>query len=170
MSGQRQDYILRQIDLLRQFVKRAVHKRPDAELDEALLLAMHLQEKLFPLPPAEFLRLDLAAQIACLRRNESRAGGNARCTAYAALLAETARLYDHKGEPDLAAGARQMGLYAAVSVVLDNRTESEANLLARELLLQLDVKSLYPPVVALLAQLDEVEKSAAALSRDQSSS
>src|SRR5689334_10930334 len=64
MSGQRQDYILRQIDLLRQFVKRVVHKRPDPELDEALLLAMHLQEKLFPLPPAEFLRLDLAAQIA----------------------------------------------------------------------------------------------------------
>ena len=156
MSGQRQDYILRQIDLLRQFVKRVVHKRPDPELDEALLLAFHLQEKLFPLPPAEFLRLELAAQIARLRSNESRADGNARCTAYAALLAETARLYAHKGEPDLAAGARQMGLYAAASVMLDDPAAAEASLLARELLRQLDAKSLYPPVVALLEQLETI--------------
>ena len=168
MSGQRQDYILRQIDLLRQFVKRVVGKRPDPELDEALLLAMHLQEKLFPIPPAEFLRLDLAAQIARLRGNESRTDGNARCTAYASLLAETARLYEHKGEPDLAAGARQMGLYAAVSVVLDDRTEAEANLLARELLLHLDARTLYPPIVALLVRLDEAENPAVNTPPDQS--
>ena len=155
MSSQRQDYILRQIDLLRQFVKRVVQKRPDPELDEALLLAMHLQEKLFPLPPAEFLQLELPEQIAQLRRNESRAGGNARCTAYAALLAETARLYEHKGAPDLAAGARQMGLYAALSVALDDPADSEANLLSRELLVQLDARSLHPPVIALLEQLRE---------------
>ena len=153
MASQQQDYILRQIDLLRQFVKRVVHKRPDPELDEALLLALHLQEKLFPLPPAEFLRLDLATQIARLRENESRATGNARCTAYAALLAETARLYEHKGQPDFAAGARQMGLYAAVSVAVDDPSDMEANLLARELLLQLDALSLHPPVIALLEQL-----------------
>ena len=62
MANQRSDYILQQIDLLRQFVKRVVGKRPDPELDEALLLAMHLQEKLFPVPPAQFLRLELAEQ------------------------------------------------------------------------------------------------------------
>ena len=127
----RQDYILRQIDLLRQFVKRIVQKRPDSELDEALLLALHLQEKLFPVPPAEFLQLGMPEQIAQLRRNESRADGNAKCTAYAALLAETALLYDHKGQPDFAAGARQMGLYAALSVALDDSTDAEANLLSR---------------------------------------
>ena len=168
MASQQQDYILRQIDLLRQFVKRVVHKRPDPELDEALLLALHLQEKLFPLPPAEFLRLDLAAQIALLRTNESRTTGNARCIAYATLLAETARLYEHKGEPDFAAGARQMGLYAALSVALDNPTDAEANQLARELLAQLDAGSLHPPVVALLEQLRAPENPAAPLP-DQSS-
>jgi len=153
MSGQRQDYILRQIDLLRQFVKRLVQKRPDSELDEALLLALHLQEKLFPLPPAEFLRLELAEQIAQMRRNESREEGNAKCCAYAALLGETARLYEHKGEPDFAAGARQMGLYAALSVALDDPADAEANLLAREMLVQLDAHSLQPEVIALLEQL-----------------
>jgi hypothetical protein len=157
VSGQRQDYILRQIDLLRQFVKRVIQKRPDPELDEALLLAFHLQEKLFPLPPAEFLRLELPEQIAQLRRHESRADGNARCVAYAELLAETARLYEHKGEFDFAAGARQMGLYAALSVVLDDPAIAEANLLAREFLIRLDATSLPPPVLAQLEQLKTIE-------------
>ena len=79
MSAQRQDYILRQIDLLRQFVKRILLKRPDPELDEALLLAFHLQEKLFPIPPVEFLQLELPAQIELLRRGESPAVGNENC-------------------------------------------------------------------------------------------
>jgi len=152
VSGQRQDYILRQIDLLRQFVKRIVGKRPDPELEEALLQAFHLQEKLFPIPPAQFLVLELPDQIALLRRNESRTAGNDNCRAYAALLAETARLYEHKGHADLAAGARQMGLYAALSVVLDEPSDTETGELARVLLASLDVKTLHAPVISLLEQ------------------
>ena len=153
MSSQKQDYILRQIDLLRQAVKRAVRKGPDPELDEGLLLAFHLQEKLFPVPPAEFLGLEMPGQIAALRRNESRESGNAKCRLYAALLAETAKLYDHKGQPDLAGGARQMGLFAALSVARDDSTDSEANALARELLAAIDFQTLHPPVIALLEQV-----------------
>jgi len=153
VSTQRQDYILRQIDLLRQFVKRIVGKRPDPELEEALLLAFHLQEKLFPIPPVQFLQLELSAQVELLRRHESPAIGNENCRAYAALLAETARLYEHKGQPDLAAGARQMGLYAALSVVLADSADGEASALARELLAAIDVQTLHPPVIALLEQL-----------------
>lgn len=155
MSSQQQDYLLRQIDLLRQFVKRLLSKRPDPELDEALLLALHLQEKLFPVPPADFLRLALAEQIALLRRNEAQGTGNEKCRAYAALLTETARLYEHKGQPDLAAGARQMGLYAALSVAVENRDDDEAASLVRELLGTVDVQTLHAPVIALLKQLRE---------------
>ncbi len=153
MSGQRQDYILRQIDLLRQAVRKAISKRPDPELDQSLLLAFHLQEKLFPIPPAEFLVLPMDEQIAALRRNESREAGNTKCRLYAALLAETARLYEHRSQPDLASGARQMGLYAALSVAIDDSTDGEANTLARELLAAIDVKTLHAPVIALLEQL-----------------
>ena len=87
------------------------------------------------------------------RREEQENDSNAKCGAYAALLAETARLYEHKGMPDFAAGARQMGLYAALSVALDDPADAEANLLAREMLVQLDAQSLHPPVIALLEQL-----------------
>lgn len=157
MSGQKQDYILRQVDLFRQFVRRVLRKEPDRELDEALLQAMHLQEKLFPLPPTEFLALDLAEQVARLRQNETRETGNAKCRTYAELLAETARLYVHRGAGEHADGARQMSLYAAVSVVLDDPADDAAIALARELLGQLDLTALHPPVKALLDRLGDVE-------------
>lgn len=153
MSAVRQDYILRQIDLLRQFVSRLAKRRTEPELDEALLLAFHLQEKLFPVPPAEFLRLDLDEQIATLRRGESREAGNARCRTYATLLKETAELYDYKGQPDLAAGARQLALYAALQVSVDDPADAAAEQLVRDLLPAIDPTTLHAPVAALLEQL-----------------
>lgn len=156
MSSQKQDYLLRQIDLLRQFVKRVLKKQPDAELDEALLLAFHLQEKLFPLPPAEFLRLELSEQIAALRQRESRETGNEKCRTFAALLIETGELYQHKGQPELAAGARQMALYAALSVVIDDPTDLDTLGLARVLAARLDPLSLHPTVVELMERVGSV--------------
>lgn len=154
MSSRKEDYILQQIDLLRQFVKRVVQKKAtDPELDEALLLALHLQEKLFPRPPAEFLQLDMATQIAELRRHESRAAGDEKCLGYAALLAETALLYDHKGLPHLAAGARQLALYAALSVAVEDPADTEGRGLARVLLARLDIPTLHAPVRELLDRL-----------------
>lgn len=151
MASQRQDYILRQIDLLRQFVARLAGKRPDLELEEALLLSFHLQEKLFPLPPAEFLRLALPDQIAALRRSESPADARDKCLAYASLLAETAVLYDYKGRDELAAGARQMALYAALDLALENRSDPAAAALIDRLVAVLDLSGLHAPVAALLA-------------------
>jgi hypothetical protein len=150
MGSVRQDYLLKQFELLRQAVKRAVTKRPDPELDEALLLALHLQEKLFPLPPAAFLSLDLAGQIAALRQGESREAGNEKCRMLARLLVQTSLLYQHKGLADLTAGARQMALYAALSVVVDDPADLETAGLARELLAVLDPTTLHPPVSELL--------------------
>lgn len=151
MASQRQDYILRQIDLLRQFVARLAGRRPDLELEEALLLSFHLQEKLFPLPPAEFLRLALPDQIAALRRSESAADARDKCLAYASLLAETAVLYDYKGRDDLAAGARQMALYAALGLALENRSDPAAAALIDRLVADLDLSGLHAPVAAMLA-------------------
>lgn len=153
MGAQKQDYLLRQIDLLRQFVQRVLRKQPDPELDEALLLAFHLQEKLFPAPPAEFLRLELAEQIALLRRGESRQAGNDKCRLFAALLAETGELYRHKGQAEMASGARQMALFAALSVVDDDPADLDTLGLARELAATLEPQTLHPVVVELLERV-----------------
>jgi hypothetical protein len=151
MAGQRQDYILRQIELLRQFVARLTASGGKRELEEALLLAFHLQEKLFPLPPAEFLRLELSAQVEALRARESPAAGRENCLAYARLLAETAALYDLKGRNDLADGARQMALYAALCVALDGDADAAVDDLMDNLLVRLDPENFHAPVAELLA-------------------
>lgn len=160
MAIQRQDYLMRQIDLLRQFVARLIGKRKDHELEEALLLSFHLQEKLFPLPPGEFLRLTLPDQIAALRRNEPSAVADEKCLAYASLLAETAVLYEFKGREDLAAGARQMALYAALGLALENRSDPALLELIGRLLAGLDPASLHAPVAGLLAEFGRSAPSA----------
>ncbi|AOS45159.1 hypothetical protein Verru16b_02235 [Lacunisphaera limnophila] len=152
MSIQRQDYVLRQIALLRQFIARLASQRTDRELEEALLLSFHLQEKLLPLPPAEFLRLDLDAQITALRHLEPPAAARDKCLSYAGLLAETAELYDLKGRDDLAAGARQMALYASLVVALEHPADASAIALINRLTAALDPAELHAPVAELLAE------------------
>ena len=151
MSIQRQDYILRQIDLLRQFVARLTDRRTDREIEEALLLSFHLQEKLLPLPPGEFLQLDLAMQMEALRLNESPAAAREKILAYAMLLSETAGVYAVKGRIELAEGARQMALYAALNVALESPVPSPiADDLIDTLATQLDPAELHAPVAELL--------------------
>lgn len=152
MAGLRQDYLLRHLELLRQFIARLTSDNRDRDWEEALLLSLHLQEKLLPLPPAEFLRLALPAQIEALRRNESAAHAQEKIFTYAALLAETAALYDLKGRDDLAAGARQMGLYAALCVVVEDRLHAPAAALVEKLAAAFDPADLHAPVTTLLAE------------------
>ncbi len=151
MAGQRQDYILRQIELLRQFVARLTTGKGDRELEEALLLSFHLQEKLLPMPPGDFLRLELAEQIEALRRNESPAAAHEKILTYAGLLAETAALYELKHRDDLAAGARQMGLYAALCATAEQPGDPGARALVERLSATLTPDELHAPVAELLA-------------------
>ncbi len=160
MSGLRQDYLLRQIELLRQFTARLAGRRPDRELEEALLLAFHLQERLLPLPPHEFLQLDLPGQLAALRRDETPREGNAKCRALAELLAETATLYGYKGHGELAGGARQLALYAALSAAVGDPADATARALVGRLVPLLDPACLHPPVAGLLAEFNALPSSA----------
>lgn len=156
MPAQRQDYILGQIALLRQFVARLLRRKEPAALEEALQLAFHLQEKLFPVPPAEFLKLDVAAQIAALRAGQSAETGRERCLTYATLLKETATLYALAGREDLATGARQLALHVVLAVAVDQPPgDSPTSVLLAELLTALGDAELHPPVRELLSKLSQ---------------
>ncbi len=151
MPGLRQDYILTQIELLRRFVARLANKREEAGLEEALQLAFNLQEKLFPVPPAEFLRLDVSQQIESLLAGETKVNGEGKCLTYAQLLKETATLYQIRGRDDLAAGARQLALHVALSVGVAEPASSEKfKTLIDELDAVVDHENLHPPVLELL--------------------
>ena len=146
MAVKREDYILGQIELLRQFVARVIHSRERTGLEEALRLSLHLQEKLFPLPAVEFLALPVDEQIAGLRAGESSATGQGKCLTYARLLHETGRLYEFGGRADLAAGARQLALQVALSAALAEPADAAAATLVHDLLPLVDLTQLHPPV------------------------
>lgn len=155
MPGLRQDYILRQIELLRQFVARLCSDRDERSLDEALNLSLHLQARLFPLPVADFLQLDADAQHAALVANESPGTAREKCLAYAALLRETATLYDLRGRDDLARGARQLALHVALLTALappSGANDGELHRLTQDLTGELDPEDLPPPLGDLVAE------------------
>jgi len=151
MAGQRQDYILRQIDLLRKFVAQLTGSGDKGGLEQALQLALHLQEKLFPMPAADFLRQTVDDQVASLMAGESKSAGHAKCLTYAELLQQTARLYQIRDRDDLAAGARQLGLQVALLVGLDDPADPAAvALIVTGLLAEVEPLDLLPPVRELL--------------------
>ena len=151
MAGQRQDYILRQIEVLRKAVSQLAGTGDGGGLEQALQLALNLQEKLFAMPAADFLRQTIDEQIASLMKGESKATGQDKCVAYAELLRETARLYDYRDRNDLAAGARQLALQVVLNVALDDPADPAAvSALVTELLADMDPLDLLPPVRELL--------------------
>jgi len=153
MAGQRQDYLLKQIEMLRHFAARLVRTKESGGLDDMLQLSFSLQEKLFARPPADFLRLEVTEQVAALMTGESKAAGHEKCLTYAALLKETATLYEFRGRDDLAFGARQLGMHVALLVGLDQPEKPEAvRALVDELLPTKSLDDLHPPVKALLEQ------------------
>lgn len=154
MATARQDYLLRQMELLRQFMARLAHDHRPAEVEQALQLSLTLQEKLMPLPAADFLQLDAAAQLAALSRHEQPEDAAEKCLTYAELLVHTAGLYDLRGRDDLALGARQLALHIATLAALEHGDAAARENVALLRLLVPD-ENLHPPVRELLRRLDE---------------
>ena len=161
MPAQQQDYILRHIETISRLLARLRRKGKPlaaedlAELNETLLLALHLQEKNFGMPAAQFLGLSADEQLAALQTGESKPAGQVRCLTYTTLLQHTAELYAYRGSSDLALGARLLALYVALTIALEQPAEAPAGrALVRELLFALDGADLPPPTRELLDQFE----------------
>ncbi|WP_438482206.1 hypothetical protein [Oleiharenicola lentus] len=120
-----------------------------------LQLSFSLQEKLFNMPPSEFLQKEVSEQVASLKAGESVAAGREKCLTYASLLKETAALYENRGHDDFATGARQLALHVTLSVALENPSDVVADKLVGDLLAKLDPLQLHPPVRELLEQFNQ---------------
>ena len=161
MPTQQQDYILRHIETISRLIARLRRKgkplEPEdtAEVNETLLLALHLQEKNFGMPAAKFLGLSADEQVAALQKGESKSGGHERCLTYATLLQHTAELYAYRGSSELALGARLLALHVALSVALDQPADVvPLRTFVRDLLALLEGADLPPPIRELLDQFD----------------
>ena len=161
MPSQQQDYILRHIETIGRLIARLRRKgktlgeEDKADVNETLLLALHLQEKNFGMPAAKFLGLSADEQLAALQAGEGKGTGHERCLTYATLLQQTAELYAYRGSSDLALGARLLALYVALSIALEQPADAPSGrALVRELLFALDGADLPPPTRELLDQFE----------------
>lgn len=152
----RQDYILRLIGELRQFVAAVLGSGDPARVGEALHAILHAQQRLFNAPPAQFLGLTLDQQLDLLGRAEAPAHAVEKAATYAATLVEAARVYDATHRDDLAAGSRQLAL--TVLLTAAQRWPEQRDQLAAEvaqLRTALPEASLNPPVRELLRAWDD---------------
>lgn len=164
MPTQQQDYLLRHIETIGRLIARLrrrgkpLEPEDTAELNDVLQLTLQQQEKNFGMPATQFLALPADEQIAALKRAETKTAGHERCLTYATLLKHTAELYTYRGSSDLALGARLLGLHVALSIALDQPTDTATvRALVRDLLVVLDGADLPPPTRALVDLLETGE-------------
>jgi hypothetical protein len=161
MPTQQQDYLLRHIETISRLIARLRRKgkpltpEDTAELNDVLQLTLHLQEKNFGLPAAQFLALPADEQVAALNRAETKTAGHERCLTYATLLKHTAEIYAYRGNSDLALGARLLALHVAVSVALDQPADAASvRGIVRELMGVIDGADLPSPTREMLEQFE----------------
>ena len=152
----RQDYILRLIDELRQFVSAMLEGGGEpGRGEEALLAVLHAQQQLFQRQPAEFMGLSLAAQIDLLAHGEAPVDAVEKVRTYALILEQAARVYEGGNRSSLAVNSRQLALCALLSAT--QRWPMQRAALASaidSLRQQIDDEALNPPVRELLSAYD----------------
>jgi hypothetical protein len=110
MSPQKQDYLLRLLEELGQFVAEITRLRNGGSHDAALLTVLQAQERLFARPAQEFIARPVEEQVALLVIAETAANAREKCLAYARLLTEAGITYQAKDQPALALGAYRYAL------------------------------------------------------------
>jgi hypothetical protein len=152
----RDDYFLRFVNLLREALAEAVKLRQGGRHEQALLVIIQTQEKLFVRPAAEFIGLTLDQQIELLRRGEKPVDVRMKLLAYASLMREAGEIYAARDRAELAAGAFQAALHVNLVVATEDAAPDD-NLLGTigELLKRIPPDQLQPPVVEMLQRLPQ---------------
>lgn len=115
MASRRDDYLIRMIEQLRQFVAEALRRRERGQLDLALVMLMQAQEKLFARPTAAFIALPLEEQLRLLIIDEPPDQAREKTELYATLLKEAARIYRAREQTELANSALQLALHVTLT-------------------------------------------------------
>ena len=128
---QRQDYVERMLEELRQSLAEVARYRQAGSFDAALLTLLQAQERLFVRPVAEFMTRPVAEQVQLLAVGETAAHAREKCLAYAALLAEAGSIYAANGLADLARGADEVALHVLLLAARQFPPSDPAELQAR---------------------------------------
>lgn len=156
MSPQRQDYMLRLLEELGQFLAEILKFRQAGSHDAALLTVLRAQERLFARPAEEFMARPIDEQVHLLVIGESDDTARDKCLAYATLLTEAGHTYQAREQAALAQGAYQLALHVILLAARRFPPADSAELRARiaALLDQLPDDDLNAEVKGLLRQFE----------------
>jgi len=155
MPSQREDYILRLIEMVGEMLRQVVRLREDGRIQEALWMLIAAQEKLFGRPAEEFVSLPIDEQLRRLTINESAENSRAKRLAYASALREAGLAYQARGEGALAESAFQLALYVTLTVAIEpDAADDHLRVQMAELMTRLAPDRLYPSTLELLARIN----------------
>jgi hypothetical protein len=153
MANEEQDYLLRMLQELRQFIAQVVKTGDTSGANEALLAVVHAREKLFGKPTSEFGRLAVAEQLAWLAAGESPEKAREKCLTYAAILKSAALIYQVQNDDRMATSAYQLSLYIVlILAVQTQQSYAELRDEINDLKSKIPEEALNPPVRELLLQ------------------
>ena len=111
---QRQDYVERMLEELRQSLAEVERYLEAGSPDAALLILLQAQERLFVRPAQDFMTRPVAEQVHLLALGEPADHARDKCLTYATLLTEAGRTYRAKRQPELAQGAYGLALHVSL--------------------------------------------------------
>ena len=152
-----EDYILRHIALLRQFLAQAVGLRSAGRPEQALVVILQAQEKLFARPAAAVAALSIDDQLRLLGQGEPPDLARASQLGYASLLREAGLACLARDHPAQATGAFQLALHVTLTVALEDPAGDGQHLPAlAELLSRIPLEELNPVVREMLGRIGDL--------------
>lgn len=163
MANEEQDYLLKMLQELRQFVAQVVKTGDTSGANEALLSVVHAREKLFGQPTTEFGRLPVAEQLAWLAAGETPDVARGKCLTYAAILKSAGLIYQVQNDDRMATSAYQLSLYIVLILAVQTQASyDELRSEIKDLKSKIPEDALNPPVKELLLRGETEFESGAA--------
>jgi len=146
-----EDYILRLIAMLGEFLRQVTDLRAAGKHEQAMVVLMQAQEKLFGGPFPEIAALSLDEQLQRLSAGFSAKEARERQIGYALLLKEAGICYAYRGNAELAAGAFKMALHIVLGrMAAGEAADADLVKLSGELLASIPPEQIDPPLKELL--------------------
>ena len=148
----REDYIIRHIQMVGQFIAQMLMARKAGREDQAIQIGMQTMEQLFGLRMDAISALSLDAQLEHLAKGLPAKEARDRQFAYALLLKEVGQSYLERSRPEVAVASCKAALHIALSLILQDETVDEDMVkFARELLAQIPPEAVDAPLHEALA-------------------
>lgn len=153
----REDYIVRHIQMVGQFIAQMLKARGAGREDQAIQLGVQAVERLFGVGMDELAACPMDEQCERLAAGYSRAEGRERQFAYALLLKELGVSYRNGPDPEIALVPWKAALWICLRLLTESGDGSDDGVLqlAREMLASIPPGAIDAPLRAALAVVSE---------------